>query len=113
MANNPSACASLRYALTEFLTPPTMVIVRGEASKIEAWRDTMSQIYYPHHLFFYLDEKWDKNMHGLPPTLHRNSIKDVNAWVCKGVGYSSSVNDLCEFIKYLYALLCILKCQVC
>ena len=101
MANNPAACASLCHALTEFLTPPTMVIVRGEASKMAVWRDTMNQTYYPHHLFFYLDEKWDKNRHALPPTLQRNSTKDVNAWVCKGVVCSPSVNDLREIIKYL------------
>ena len=101
MANNPAACASLCHALTEFLTPPTMVIVRGEASKIGVWRYTMNQTYYPHHLFFYLDERWDKNMDDLPPTLQRNSTKDVNAWVCKGVVCSSSINDLREIIKYL------------
>ena len=101
MANNPAACASLCHALTEFLTPPTMVIVRGEASKMAVWRDTINQTYYPHHLFFFLDENWDKNMHDLPPTLQRNSTEDVNAWVCKGVVCSPSVNDLREIAKYL------------
>ena len=101
MANNPAACASLCHALTEFLTPPTMVIVRGEASKMAVWRDTINQTYYPHHLFFFLDENWDKNMHDLPPTLQRNSTEDVNAWVCKGVVCSPSVNDLREIVKYL------------
>ena len=101
MSNNPAACASLCHALTEFLTPPTMVIVRGEASKMAVWRDTINQTYYPHHLFFYLDENWDQNRHDLPATLQRNSTKDVNAWVCKGVVCSPSVSDLREIIKYL------------
>ena len=97
IANNPAACASLCHALSEFLTPPTMVIIRGEASKMEAWRDTMNQTYYPHHLFFFLDEK----VVDLPLTLQRNCAEDVNAWVCKGVVCSPSVNDLREIVKYL------------
>ncbi len=97
MANNPAACASLCHALEEFLTPPTMVIVRGEANKMAAWREVLNQTYNPHHLFFYLDEtKLD-----LPSTLQRNLTVDVNAWVCKGVVCSSSVNDLREIVKTL------------
>ena len=97
MANNPAACASLCHALEEFLTPPTMVIIRGEASKMAAWREVLNQTYNPHHLFFYLDEtKLD-----LPSTLQRNLTVDVNAWVCKGVVCSSSVNDLREIVKTL------------
>lgn len=101
MANNPAACASLCHALTEFLAPPTMVIVRGKASKMAVWRDTMNETYYPHHLFFYLDEKWDDNRRDLPPTLQRNITKGVNAWVCKGVVCLLSINDLREITKYL------------
>ncbi len=97
MANNPAACASLCHALSEFLTPPTVVIIRGEASKMVAWREVMNQSYYPHHLFFYLDG----TILDLPQTLQRKFEKDVNAWVCKGVVCSTSVNDLREIVKYL------------
>ena len=97
MANNPAACASLCHALEEFLTPPTMVIIRGEAGQMAAWRDVLNQTYYPHHLFFYLDE----NVADLPPTLQRNFTQDVNAWVCKGVVCSPSLNDLREIVKTL------------
>ncbi len=97
MANNPAACATLCHALEEFLTPPTMVIIRGEANKMAAWREVLNQTYYPHHLFFYLDD----NVSDLPPSLQRNFTKDVNAWVCKGVVCSPSMNDLHEILKYL------------
>ena len=97
MANNPAACASLCHALAEFLTPPTIVIIRGEAGQMAAWRDMLNQTYYPHHLFFYLDE----NVADLPPTLQRVLSKDVNAWVCKGVVCSPSVNNLREIVKHL------------
>jgi uncharacterized protein len=97
MGNNPATCATLCHALAEFLTPPTIVIIRGEANKMAAWRDTINQTYYPHHLFFYLDE----NVTDLPPTLQRSFTKDVNAWVCKGVVCLPSVNNLRQILKYL------------
>ena len=97
LGNNPAACATLCHALEEFLTPPTMVIIRGEVSQMAAWRDVLNQTYYPHHLFFFLDE----NVTDLPPTLQRNFTQDVNAWVCKGVVCSTSMNDLRETVKTL------------
>ena len=97
LGNNPAACATLCHALEEFLTPPTMVIIRGEVSQMSAWRDVLNQTYYPHHLFFFLDE----NVTDLPPTLQRNFTQDVNAWVCKGVVCSTSMNDLRETVKTL------------
>ncbi len=97
MASNPAACATLCHALTEFLTPPTMVIVRGKANQIAAWRDAIRQTYYPHHLFLYLDE----NAIGLPPTLQRELSPDVNAWVCKGVVCEPSMNDLQALLNSL------------
>jgi uncharacterized protein len=90
LTHNPAACATLCHALSEFITPPTMVIIRGEVNKMAAWRDAINQKYYPHHLFFYLDE----TATDLPATLQRELSSDVNAWLCKGVVCSPSVNDL-------------------
>ena len=59
---NPAGCASLSHALNEYLTPPTLVIVRGQANNLSQWRREIGQHYYPHHIFFYLDEtitSWD------------------------------------------------------
>ena len=93
--NNPAACATLCHALEEFLTPPSMLIVRGDASKMAAWREAINQNYYPHHLFFYLDA----TAKDLPQTLQRNFTKDVNAWLCQGVVCSPSMNDLQEVLN--------------
>jgi uncharacterized protein YyaL (SSP411 family) len=97
MANNPAACATLCHALSEFLTPPTMVIIRGKTKQMAAWRDAIQQTYYPHHLCFYLDE----SALDLPPTLQRELSSDVNAWVCKGVVCEPSVNKLQQLLKNL------------
>ena len=97
LARNPAACANLCHALGEFLTPPTLIILRGEARKLAAWRAEIQQNYYPHHLFLYLDE----NAQDLPQTLQRKFVKDVNAWVCKGVACSPSIKNLQLLLKSL------------
>ena len=94
MQQNPAACASLLQALDEYITPPTMVIVRGEAgdetSQMSVWRKAINQHYYPHHLVIYLDER----VQNLPQTLQRDLKQDVNAWVCKGVVCSQEIESL-------------------
>ncbi len=94
---SPSGCASLGCALSEYLVPPTQVILRGESVKLQKWRHALSQYYYPHHLFFYLDE----TAKVLPVTLQRNYSDDVNAWVCRGVECSQSVGDLPSLINQI------------
>ena len=95
MVNNPAACATLCHALQEFYAPPSLVIVRGEASKMAVWYEAINQIYYPHHLFFYLDE----TANHLPPTLQRDLSDAVNAWVCQGVVCQQCVNNLQQLIE--------------
>lgn len=94
---NPAGCASLTHALDEYLSPPTLVIVRGEAEKLQSWRADLRNNYYPHHLFFFLDE----HVTILPTTLQRNLSKAVNAWVCKGVVCSQSIDDLQDLISQI------------
>ena len=97
LQRNPATCANLCHALSEFLVPPTLVMLHGEASKMAIWRAEIEKTYRPHHLFFYLDE----SAKSLPQTLQRKFEKNVNAWVCKGVECSQSVNDLAQLLKNL------------
>jgi uncharacterized protein len=97
LAKNPAACANLCQALSEFLKPSTIVILRGEARELAAWRAEIQLQYYPHHLFFYLDE----TVKDLPLTLQRKFTNNVNAWICKGVTCSESINDLQFLLKSL------------
>ncbi len=103
ITNNPAACASLCHALREYLTPPTITILRGAATKIEDWKQQIHQTYYPHHLFFYFDETWDKKPNDLPITLQRLPTQAVNAWVCKGVVCSPSIHELQQLLNNLNA----------
>lgn len=94
---NPVACASLLQALNEYLAPPTMVILRGEANQLQEWQAEIRQTYYPHHIFLYLDD----TVEALPITLHRNFSPDVNAWVCKGVICSQSIDNLQDLLNQI------------
>lgn len=94
---NPAACASLTHALDEYLTPPSMVIVRGEAAKLQEWQRELSQYHLPRHLLFFLDE----TAKDLPTTLHRNLTDVVNAWVCKGVVCSQSIDNLQDLLDQI------------
>ena len=94
LRRNPAGCASLNHALHEYLTPPILVILRGEPAKLQLWRHAIPQHYYPHALFFYFDE----TVKELPKTLLRNFSKDVNAWVCRGVTCSRSIANLAELL---------------
>ena len=102
LQRNPAACANLTHALTEFLTPPTLVILRGEDKRLAIWRAEIKLRYLPHHLFFYLDEA----IKDLPQTLQRpmpqNNVEyEVNAWICKGVTCLPSCNDLQQLLNNL------------
>jgi uncharacterized protein YyaL (SSP411 family) len=94
---SPAGCASLSHALNEYLTLPTTVILRGSSKNLQQWRTKIRQGYYPHHLFFYLDERADL----LPATLHRDFADDVNAWICSGVSCSHSIGDLPSLLSQI------------
>ena len=97
MAKNPAACASLCNALSEFLTPPTLAIIRGAPENMASWREEINQKYFPHHLIFYLDE----TIKNLPQVLQRKVDAEVNAWVCKGVVCSQSIGNLQHLLQVL------------
>jgi len=97
LVRNPAACANLCHALNEFLTPPSIVILRGEASKLAGWKNMLNQHYLPHHLLFYIDE----NTIELPQLLQRPLTQDVNAWVCKNVVCSPCINNLQQLMENL------------
>jgi uncharacterized protein len=97
ITRNPAACASLSHALQEYLNPPKMVILRGNAADLTVWKCQISNIYQPHTVFLYLDE----TATDLPPSLQRKLSQDVNAWICQGVVCAAPVNSLEELLNNL------------
>lgn len=99
--HNPAACATLIHALNEYLTPPTLVFIYGNIEKMRTWQRVINQQYYPHHLFFYLDESATNLPNTLQKNVDKNISNDVNAWVCKGVVCTQGVTDLTSLLNQL------------
>lgn len=101
---NPSACATLTHALHEYLLPPTMVVVSGEYLPLQTWAAELNALYYPHHLFFYLDTaKFSTQItqENLPIIFQKKLSNHVNATICKGVECSQSIDDLAKLLERL------------
>ena len=81
IAAQPAAYTSLMIGLKEHLQAPDMVVVRGPAAGINAWRAALAPIYLPNALVIFLSNE----VSALPSVLAKPKTPDVNAWVCRGV----------------------------
>jgi uncharacterized protein YyaL (SSP411 family) len=69
-------------ALEEFLTPPTVVVLRGPLPRVRPWLRTLQPDFRPHALLLGVDTVF----HDLPPGLDKPVAPGrVNAYVCRGV----------------------------
>src|SRR5262245_18795594 len=92
LEQHPSACVSLATALEEYLSPPKIVILRGERGGVAEWGRTLARRYRPATLVVAIPA----GMAGLPPVLDKAAPAraGVNAWVCKGVSCLPAIGDL-------------------
>ncbi len=86
---HPSAFATQCMALTEQLTAPTIVILRGNHAEIAPWQARLAQRYAPSTLVLALAD----GMTGLPEVLNKPIYPGVNAWVCQGVECLPRIQD--------------------
>jgi hypothetical protein len=93
MSLHTSSYCSLMITLEETLTPPQIVILRGQESVLTEWRNAL-QNSSPYTLVFALPTE----LVGLPPSLNKPcpTDKPVNAWVCQGVICQPEISDLLE-----------------
>jgi hypothetical protein len=93
MSLHASSYCSLMITLEETLTPPQIVILRGQESVLTEWRNAL-QNSSPYTLVFALPTE----LVGLPPSLNKPcpTDKPVNAWVCQGVICQPEISDLQE-----------------
>ncbi len=100
-----SAHASLCSALQEYLAPPTIVILRGEAAETARWRRALNAYYLPHTLVVAAPA----TLSGLPAALDKpvpsesrdSAMPSVNAWVCQGVKCLPPIVDLTQLIAQI------------
>lgn len=96
ISSHASSYCSLLITLEEALSPPKIVILRGQASALTKWRNAL-QNSSPYNLIFSLPvESVD-----LPPYLNKPCPSDgpVNAWVCQGVVCRPEICDLQELLQ--------------
>jgi uncharacterized protein YyaL (SSP411 family) len=73
MDEYPHGHVTLLAALAEYLSPPEIVVIRGEAEEIARWRDSAAKLFAPQRLIFAIDE----NERSLPGMLgERKAIAD-------------------------------------
>ncbi len=96
---HPSAFVSLCTALDEYLAPPRSVILRGEPSALESWRQTLDSRYRPATMTLKISNKikYLNNIVGDKPAPESG----VQAWVCQGMSCLPAITDLAELERLL------------
>ncbi|MDN5836555.1 MAG: thioredoxin domain-containing protein, partial [Nitrosospira sp.] len=96
LSRQASSCCSFLVALEQSLTPPQIVILRGQAHALEEWSKALRHS-PPYTLVFALPSE----LVGLPPSLSKPAAMDntVNAWVCHGVKCLPEISDLQELLR--------------
>ncbi len=95
LQRQPSAFVSLLGALEEALSPPRVVILRGEVRALHEWQRRLAARYRPDTIVIALPGE----PANLPPVLAKPvPATGVNAWVCQGVSCLPPLADLdaCE-----------------
>jgi len=92
-----SSFCSLLMALEETLTPPQLIVLRGQEAAMMEWRAALLRS-FPHALVLALPSA--STLLGLPPTMNKPLPRDgaVNAWVCQGVKCLPEITDFQELL---------------
>ena len=91
LERQPGGFVSLATALDEYLAPPQIVVLRGEAGALAQWQRALAARYRPDALVLALPA----GLAGLPPVLDKAApAAGVNAWVCRGVTCLAPIDDL-------------------
>jgi uncharacterized protein YyaL (SSP411 family) len=99
MQRNPAACASLLAVLAEYLQPPVLLILRGNADSMAQWRSAVDAHYLPQLMCFALPAM----LESLPQNLMRPASADVNAWLCRGVECLPAMHSMDELMAHISA----------
>jgi uncharacterized protein YyaL (SSP411 family) len=95
MNRYPHGHMSLLEALDEYLRPPEIVIVRGDAEEPERWRDELGKLYAPHRMVFAIPA----DAQDLDAALADKKPGDrTRAYVCRGSTCSAPQESLRELI---------------
>jgi hypothetical protein len=100
LARQPGGFVSLATALDEFLAPPRVVVLRGEARAAAGWQQALAARYRPDTLVLAIPARQG----GLAPVLDKAApAAGVNAWVCRGGSCLPPISDFAELERELAA----------
>ena len=98
LGRQPSAFVSLATALDEYLAPPQVVVLRGEAGALAEWQRALAAGYRPDTLVVAIPA----GQPGLPQVLDKTApAAGVNAWVCRGAACLPAIGELAELERTL------------
>ena len=82
MQDYPAGYAAMEVALSERLSPPKLLVLRGRQPELGRWQRELARTYLPDGLVLALPE----DLAGLPATLDKpRRAEPVNGWLCRGV----------------------------
>ena len=95
----PQGHVSLLGALDELLSPPEVVILRGEARTIEGWRAQLARRYAPHRLLLAVPA----DAPDLPPALADKTPRaGPVAYICRASTCSAPLDSLEALLEQLH-----------
>ncbi len=98
MEKYPYGHTTLLGALEELLTPPEIVILRGERKAIRELQKELAKVYAPHRLVLAVPS----DAKGLPPAIaDKKPGAGVLAYVCRGSVCSAPVDNITELAEQL------------
>ncbi len=96
VARHPPSHVSLLIALEEYLSPPEIVILRGEVHEIDAWRRELAKTYIPRRLVLAIPA----DARDLPPALAEKAPRGpAVAYLCRGSVCSAPIRSLAELAQ--------------
>lgn len=97
LSDSPAGCASLALALEEQLVPPTLIVLRGPGSALEAWQRELARQHLPDAMQFAIPAGTPQ----LPPVLDKPCTDQVSAWVCSGTTCLEPLHSIDELSRLL------------
>jgi uncharacterized protein YyaL (SSP411 family) len=93
MRDHPAGYAAMAAALSEQITPPQLLVLRGRDPDLSRWRDELAREYLPDAQVFALPDA----MGSLPATLDKPGRPEpVNGWLCRGVICLPPISDFVQ-----------------
>ncbi|HCA26921.1 MAG TPA: thioredoxin domain-containing protein, partial [Betaproteobacteria bacterium] len=91
----PAGSLTLLAALEEWLTPPSIVVLRGAARDVAQWSTALHDGYSPHTLVI----AHPNGAAALPASLAKPESEAVNGWVCQGGHCLPAIAELASLQK--------------